>query len=90
MGDNSKRSINILNNLLPNRVNNNCNRNRIFLHYSDSEPTYFEHISFLIKDLEKNKFQVSVEKMNYTNHNSISDYFPNYLISSLDKIMEEK
>lgn len=66
------------------------NKAKLFIHCSDQEHTWEEHIEYLIKDLESLNYQYSLDVKHYKNHDEIVDYFPNYLIDCIDNILKEK
>lgn len=87
MGDVTEDSINILNNLMKNKINNNKeNNSKIFLHYSTEEETFESDLKFLVQDLNNSKFDISYDKRNYKNHSELTQFFPKYIQSILDKI----
>lgn len=63
---------------------------RVFLHYSDREHTYDEHVKYLVKDLEDNGYQVEKDISDYENHGDISLYFPDFLKKKLQLVMSEQ
>lgn len=81
-------NLNYLDSLLPTIVKNNTFNNcTIYLHYSNQENTYKNHIKFLIKDLNMYKYKYELDVKKYTNHSDVSLYFPNYIKSVLNKIL---
>ena len=62
---------------------------KIYLHYSDREHTYKEHIRYLLGDLREKGCSVTEDVRDYTSHSDISYYFPEYLIKTINRIMEE-
>ncbi len=72
---------------LPERILKNAfvETQKIYLHYSDQEHTYDEHIKYMIDDMKKMNYQVEVDISDYTNHSNISYYFPDFLLASLNK-----
>ncbi|MDO5151425.1 MAG: hypothetical protein Q4D76_18880 [Oscillospiraceae bacterium] len=79
------KSIEYLNGLIVDEINKcqEANKPRIYLHYSDKEHTYFEHVQYLIHDLKDAGFILHEEVKHYTNHSDVSLYFPDFLKSSL-------
>jgi hypothetical protein len=55
----------------------------VYLHYSDVEHTYDEHIRFLLQDLEKYHYHYETDRKDYPLHDQVSQYFPEYLIRSV-------
>ena len=58
----------------------------IYLHFSDQEHTYREHIKDLLDDLTKCGFNVQCDIAKYENHSDISYYFPDFLLKTLNAI----
>ena len=67
-----------LNNHLKNKIKSISNT-EIFLHYSEYEHTYNDHIISLLEDLKKFSVVINEDKKEYTNHQDVSLYFPQYL-----------
>lgn len=87
MGDTSKESIDILNKLMKDKLTNNReNNNKIYLHYSSEEETFNSDLKFLVDDLNENKLNVSYDKKYYKNHSELTNFFPEYIKSILDKL----
>lgn len=57
----------------------------IYLHFSDQEHTYSEHIADLLEELKKKDFVIIEDVAKYTNHSDISLYFPDFLINTVNK-----
>ncbi len=55
----------------------------IYLHYSNVEHTYVDHIQYLISDLRSNNINLREDVMNYQDHNDVALYFPEYLQNTL-------
>lgn len=60
---------------------------KIYLHYSDKEHVYFEHIQFMLKELETNGFIPECDVASYTNHSDVSYYFPDFLVKTANSIL---
>ncbi len=60
---------------------------KIFLHYSDREHTYKEHIEDLIEDLKQAEFSLDFDKKEYSMHEDLKLYYPDYLKRSLRSII---
>ena len=60
---------------------------RIYLHYSDSEHTYDEHIRYLCGDLTGKGYHFSQDIAHYKEHGEISLYFPEFLLRSVEDIL---
>ena len=79
----------LLNRRLKNKVlnqNGKGNQN-IYLHYSDKEHTYEEHIKYLLQDLSERGYKVYTDVADYTNHSDIAYYFPDFLKAKLAEIL---
>lgn len=88
MGSYSQEKANCLNCYLQNRIRSNQSGNhKFFLHFSNKEHTYFEHVEHLISELRLNGFDVSCDVSDYTNHSDLSYFFPDFLVSSLNEIL---
>ncbi|MCM3116047.1 hypothetical protein M3610_12150 [Neobacillus sp. MER 74] len=83
---NIEESVNDLNKWLKYKIENKeiVKNQTIYLHYSEHEHTYEEHIKFLISDLDKSGLSMSKDVKNYTDHWDVSKYFPEFLIKSID------
>lgn len=70
---------------LPNQIANNpyIESQKIFLHYSNKEHTYDEHIKDLVDDLITYGYHVEHDIYAYTNHSEISYYYPDYLVKTI-------
>lgn len=91
MNCNEITRIEFLDILLKNKIDNSNNKNKIYIQYSTKDPTYKEHILYLLEDLKKANFCVEEEKLSYSNHNDVSLYFSDYIINILkkNKVLEE-
>lgn len=65
----------------------NNSENQIYLHYSEAEHTYSEHIKYMLMDLDTGNFTTKKEILFYENHSDISLYFPDFLIRSIEEVM---
>ena len=61
------------------------NHNTVYLHYSNKEHTYEEHVRFLIDDLTKCGYQLFCDCKEYTEHWDVSKYFPDYLLNCINE-----
>lgn len=85
MPDVTENNVNRLNQYLKIKLQDNAsNRHIIYLHYSDSEHTYDEHVKFLIEDLENFGYKLNLDCRHYTDHWDVSKFFPEYLIQSIE------
>lgn len=62
-------------------------RGKIYLHYSDAEHTYKEHVQYLLEDLRQNGYTVETDIEHYENHSEISLYFPDFLKRTVKSII---
>lgn len=83
MGNSSPESIDFLNHLLPDLIAQTPALKMIYLHYSDQEHTYHEHIQALIEILTQKGQTLDLNVAHYINHQEVRHYFPNYLKTSL-------
>lgn len=60
-------------------------QHKVYLHYSDNEHTYNEHIVFLLRDLLDSGYQLETEKLHYTDHWDVGKYFPAWMTASLKR-----
>ena len=79
-----------LNDHLRNRIKNNpySGSQHIYLHYSDKEHTYEEHIQYLLKDLKDAGYDLTENIADYTDHSDIAYYFPSFLVNTLSEILK--
>lgn len=79
----------ILDSYLKHKIQSNGYRNfqRIYIHYSDKEHTYEEHIKYMLKDLYEGGYYVDEDVADYSNHSDISYYFPDYLKKCISDII---
>ena len=63
------------------------NKQKIFLHFSNKEHTYEEHIKDLLKSIKDCGYTVESDIADYTDHSEISYYFPDYLVKTISKIL---
>lgn len=89
MGDTDSDRGDFLDYYLRNRIeaNKETHSQHVYLHYSNAEHTYLEHIQFLLEDLKKNGYQIVEDVASYTNHSDISYYFPDYLVKTINDIL---
>ena len=62
----------------------------IWFHYSTEEHTYEEQIKDLLHDLQINNYKVHENIMNYSEHADIAKYFPTYMLSILNDLVNGK
>ena len=80
-----------LNHYLENRLRQNGFKDsqQLYLHYSNREHTYFEHIKDMVTELENNRYNVFHDVEAYENHSEISLYFPAFLKKTLFSILQK-
>lgn len=66
--------------------NEYSNTQTIYLHYSNKEHTYEEHIRHLIEDLSNYNYLLNEDIADYSDHSEISYYFPEFLVNTIKKI----
>ena len=62
-------------------------KQKIYLHFSDKEHTYEEHVKDLLGCLVSCGYNVECDVADYTDHSDISLYFPDFLVNTLKKIL---
>lgn len=92
LGERNKEKDETLEFYLRNKLRNNSNREsqRIYLHFSDREHTYKEHIVHLLKDLEEAGYHVEKDVAGYTNHSDVSYHFPEFLKNRVKAVIEQR
>ncbi|WP_411167634.1 accessory Sec system protein Asp2 [Clostridium sp. MB05] len=91
MSDTNLSSIELLNNLLRNNLEKyNNNDSTIYLHYSTNEETYDSDISVLIKDMKTFGIQTYYDIHTYNNHSDLTNFFPEFIKSTLKDILSYK
>lgn len=87
VGNNIKQDKEILDALLPDLVKK-AEGNEVYLHYSDKEHTFREHIVFLDEDLSKNKkIFYHRDVKHYEEHSKVGEYFPRYLLTTIKQLV---
>lgn len=61
---------------------------KIYLHFSDREHTYREHIIFLLQDIEKVGIPIETDICHYAEHTELVSFYPNYLKNTLKRFLE--
>ena len=85
-GEITESSLEEINNRLRNIIKTSPIRPlRAYLHYSDKEHTYEEHVKFMLEDLHRGGIPVEEDAMHYASHDELVNYFPAYL----NKIMKK-
>lgn len=62
----------------------------IYIHYSNVEHTYNEHVKDLLHDLKKSDVNVIEDVANYPEHSGLADYYPPYLVKTLKTVLENE
>ena len=77
---------------LRNKIYNNekCSSQHIYVHYSNQEHTYQEHVVHMLEDMKKCNYQITNDVASYTNHGDLSYYFPDFLRNTIEKIVESR
>ena len=77
-----------LNNKISDKISVNAGKykGKIYLHFSDQEHTYAEHIQYLLSDLDQNHYDYEEERMSYHLHDDVAKYFPRFLRETLSKV----
>ena len=80
----SSKAISYLDNYLYSQIKEYSNNNsKVFLQYSKNDITYDEHIKYLIEDLHKHDYELSIQILDYKNHDDVSLSFPQYILNCL-------
>lgn len=89
MGDKTPEKITFLDQYLKNRIINSSRymKPEIYLHYSNREHTYEEHIRDMINDLTTYNYQLYHDICDYKNHSDISLYFPDFLSRTVQRLL---
>jgi predicted esterase len=91
MGNDSKGSIQKLDNLLHNKIFSSKGiKSKVYVHYSKNEHTYEEHIKDLIKDLRENEIECIEDIKDFLNHSDVSKHFPAFLNEVIKKINKKE
>lgn len=60
---------------------------KVYIHYSDQEHTYEEHVKDLIKDMKDAGYQVEEDVADYKDHSDISYYYPDFLRNKVKELL---
>ena len=58
---------------------------KIYLHYSEKEHTYQDHIEDLLSVLYEKKYHLIFDVHNYKEHNEVSLFYPKFILETLKK-----
>lgn len=87
-GDNGFKDRDALNEYLRNKIKlMHSNIKKLYIHYSDSEHTYSEHIVYLLRDLELYNVNVVQDVLHYTQHGDVAFYYPSFLRRIVENIL---
>lgn len=90
-GDPPVYTVDQLNQILPDRIKSKPEKKPIFyVHYSDKEHTYWEHISFLLDDLEEEGYELHRDREEYEEHGEVAKFFPQFLVKTLNDLTSDK
>lgn len=62
----------------------------IYIHYSNQEHTYQEHVVYMLDDMKKYNYHIREDIANYQNHGDLSYYFPDFLKRTITEILHNK
>lgn len=91
LGERTKEKEEVVEFFLRNKLlkNPNIETQKVYLHYSDKEHTYEEHIMHMLKDMEDSGYCIEKDVADYTNHSDVSYYFPDFLKSHVKAVTEQ-
>ncbi|KFI88042.1 EpsK [Bifidobacterium reuteri DSM 23975] len=81
-----------LNNHLKRRIEENrfAHEQTIYIHYSEREHTYKDHIRDLIVILRNKGYILIEDVQEYENHGDVSLYFPKFFVKAVDAVLSMK
>ena len=87
IGEKNEQKLTKLNTYLREKIENNkyIDSQKIYVHYSNKEHTYKEHIKDLLEDLYRMQYNITENVGDYTCHSDISYHFPDFLINTLSE-----
>lgn len=62
----------------------------VYIHYSDQEHTYAEHIADMLRDLKAHGFPLTEDVADYAKHTDVSLYYQPYLRKTLPAVLAER
>ena len=65
------------------KIQPNC----VYIHYSNKEHTYEEHVKPMLEDLHKIGIEVREDVGDYLSHDELSTYYPPFLIKTLNILL---
>ena len=88
LGERSEEKIGNLDCYLKNKIEQAApTGKRIYIHYSNKEHTYVEHIKDLLECLREYGYSIEEDVADYENHSDISYFFPGYLQSMAKRLV---
>ena len=92
LGERDKDKEQNLDNRLRGKIcdNNDSSTQHIYIHYSNKEHTYEEHVVHLLNDLKTCGYQIVEDVADYTNHGDLSYYFPDFLKKNILDILNHE
>lgn len=64
-----------------------CLPKKVYLHYSNQEHTFEDHVKWLLVDLKRRNVILDEDISDYRIHGDVSKYYPSYLKKVLDSIL---
>lgn len=91
MGERSAEKDEIVEFRLRNKLlaNKQIQSQKVYLHFSDKEHTYEEHIVHMVKDMEEAGYCMEKDIADYTNHSDVSYHFPEFLKACVNIVIKE-
>ncbi|CVI73533.1 hypothetical protein NDGK_03071 [Clostridiales bacterium CHKCI001] len=86
----TENQIQELNVYLENKIDQTSNEDKkpiIYIHYSNKEHTYEEHVRELLTKIKQNGYKVIEDVGEYENHSEISLYFPDFIMSCIREVL---
>jgi hypothetical protein len=89
VGEETKEKLEKVNAYLGDRVKNDpfIATQHIYLHYSEKDHTYKEHIQYMLNDMKALGYDIKEDVEQYEDHSDISYYFPGFLVNSINDIL---
>lgn len=89
MGEKTEEKYEMLQYYLRNKLVKNpyIGTQKVYIHYSDQEHTYEEHVKDLLKDIKDVGYLVEEDVANYKEHSDISYYYPDFLRNKVKELL---
>lgn len=89
IGEKTEEKYKMLQYYLKNKLANNpyVGTQKVYIHYSDQEHTYEEHVKDLLKDMKEAGYVVEEDVADYKEHSDISYYYPDFLRNKVKEIL---